>query len=317
MKRILITGAGGFVGTYLIKELQSQNVGEIFGAVYKSTSDISLLLPSDHIIEGDLTDYTFTEQLVKVVQPDIVYHLAALSVVGDSFTKALSIMNSNTTLSYNLFESLRLHAPKTKVIAICSANVYGAVIDATHPVDESTPMRPVNPYAVSKATQELLALQYYLAYGLDVILLRPFNHSGPGQTSDFVIPKLASQFAQIEKGLMPASIQVGNLDSIRDFSDVRDMVRAYTLAAVHCHAGEIYNIGSGVGTSIRQIIDILQSLTQSKVEIVVKDQLVRSADVPILIANCSKFVNLTHYQPQIPLNQTISDILNSYRTRER
>lgn len=317
MKKILITGAGGFVGTYLIKELQSQQAGEIYGTVYHSTSDISSLLPADHILEGDLTDPSFAQRLIETTQPDHIYHLAAISVVSNSFAQALTTMQSNTTLSYNLLENVRLHAPHSRFIAVCSANVYGAVTDTTRPISESTPMRPLNPYAVSKATQELLALQYHLAHGLDTVILRPFNHTGIGQTVDFVIPRLASQFAQIEQGLLPPTIQVGNLESIRDFTDVRDMVKAYVLAATHCQSGEIYNIGSGQGVSVREIIQIFQSLSATKVEISINNQLVRAADVPVLVADYAKFKQITQYAPSIPLTQTISDILNSYRTRER
>lgn len=315
MTKILVTGAGGFVGTYLIKELQSQGPSEIYGAVYRATSDISSLLPSDQILEGDLTDPTFAEYLIKQTQPDIIYHLAALSVVGDSFEKAVSIMNSNTTLSYNLFEAVRLHAKTAKIIAICSANVYGAVADGSKPITEDTPMRPVNPYAVSKATQELLALQYHLSYGLNVIILRPFNHTGPGQTTDFVIPRLASQFAQIKSGSMTPNIEVGNIESVRDFTDVRDMVRAYVLASTHCQSGVAYNIGSGKGYTIKQIIEILEDLVGIKVTLTVNPNLVRSSDVPILIADSTRFRAATNYSPQIPLNQTIKDILNSYQLK--
>ncbi len=317
MKRILVTGAGGFVGTHLLNALLAQNDNEVFAAVYKATSDISSLLPSDHIIEGDLTNYAFATDLINKSKPDIVYHLAALSVVKDSFANAVNIMNSNTTLSYNLFDNLRTVNPHCRIVAICSANVYGDVRDTSHPIDESTPLRPVNPYAVSKATQELLALQFHIAYGMDIVILRPFNHTGPGQTTDFVIPKLASQFVQIENGVLPPQIEIGNLTTVRDFTDVRDMVRAYILAAEHCQAGEIYNIGSGHGVSIAEIIEIFQSLCSTKVQVNVKAELVRSADVAILIANLDKFQKLTNYKPQIPLKQTISDILDSIRQIER
>ncbi|KKU25476.1 MAG: NAD-dependent epimerase/dehydratase, partial [Microgenomates group bacterium GW2011_GWC1_46_16] len=278
--KILITGAGGFVGTYLIRQLQKKTDNEIYGAVYKSTSDISSLLPQNHILEGDLTDFAVAESHLQTVQPDIIYHLAALSVVGNSFANAIKVINTNTNLSFNLFEAARLIVPKARIINICSANVYGAVLDSSRPLTESTPFRPLNPYSVSKINQEMLGLEYHLTYGSDVIALRPFNHTGIGQTTDFLIPRLAQQFAAIEKGQLAPTIEIGNLDSIRDFSDVRDMVRAYVLAAESCLAGEAYNIGSGKGYKVSQVIDIFQSLSQAKVEIKVKKDLVRSADVP-------------------------------------
>lgn len=313
MKKILITGAGGFVGTYLIKELQKSSDVEIFGAVFKSTSDITSLLPPDHIIEGDLSDSQFATSLVERSRPDVVYHLAALSVVGSSVDKAVSVMNANTTISYNILEAQRVIAPTARFIAVASANEYGAVAAADKPITESTPLRPLNPYAVSKVAQEMLATMYHLAYGLDVVVLRPFNHTGIGQTTEFVIPKLAEQFARIERGEQPPVIEVGNLDSIRDFTDVRDMVRAYVLAASHAQPGEIYNLGSGTGHTIREILDILQSLSKTKVEIKVQEDLVRTADVPSLICDATKFASLSGWKPEISLNQTISDILNYYR----
>ncbi|EKD94127.1 MAG: NAD-dependent epimerase/dehydratase [uncultured bacterium] len=314
--KILITGAGGFVGTYLIRQLQKKTDNEIYGAVYKSTSDISSLLPQNHILEGDLTDFAVAESHLQTVQPDIIYHLAALSVVGNSFANAIKVINTNTNLSFNLFEAARLIVPKARIINICSANVYGAVLDSSRPLTESTPFRPLNPYSVSKINQEMLGLEYHLTYGSDVIALRPFNHTGIGQTTDFLIPRLAQQFAAIEKGQLAPTIEIGNLDSIRDFSDVRDMVSAYVLAAESCLAGEAYNIGSGKGYKVSQVIDIFQSLSQAKVEIKVKKDLVRSADVPALVADFTKFKEATGYFPVISLERTISDILDFYRQQK-
>jgi len=313
MKKVLVTGAGGFVGTHLIHSLKKQKDVEIFAAVYKSTSDLSSLLDHDHIFAGDLTDFEFTSQLIKNCAPDVIYHLAALSVVHNSHEKALDLMNGNTAISYNLLESTRLYAPKARFVAICSANVYGAVQDTSKPINESTPIRPLNAYAVSKVIQEMLALQYYLAYSLDVIILRPFNHTGVGQTTDFVIPRLAEQFAKIERGEIDSIIEVGNLDSVRDFTDVRDMVDAYVMAEQQAKSGEIYNIGRGKGYTVKQILDILQSLSKSKVEIKVNVEFVRTSDVPVLIADSTKFTTLTSWQGQYSLEETISDILNSYR----
>jgi GDP-4-dehydro-6-deoxy-D-mannose reductase len=313
MRKVLVTGAGGFVGLHLVRALKKQADIEIFASVYKPTSDISSLLDSDHIISGDLTDFDFTSQLVQKTMPDTIYHLAALSVVHNSQEKALAMMNGNTTISYNLLEATRLYAKDARFIAICSANVYGAVQDTSKPINESTPIRPLNAYAVSKVMQEMLALQYHLAYSLDIVILRPFNHTGPGQTTDFVIPRLAQQFAKIEHGEIDPTIEVGNIESVRDFTDVRDMVEAYILAAESARAGEIYNLGSGKGYTVKQILGILESLSKTKVEIKINQELVRTSDVPVLIADASKFIDLTAWQPKISLEETISDILESYR----
>jgi GDP-4-dehydro-6-deoxy-D-mannose reductase len=159
----------------------------------------------------------------------------------------------------------------------------------------------------------MLALMYHLAYGLDVIILRPFNHTGIGQTTEFVIPRLAEQFAKIAKGELPPVLEVGNLDSVRDFTDVRDMVRAYVLAGSSATSGDIYNLGSGVGHTIKEILEILEELIGKKVIVKIKEDLVRTADVPVLIADCAKFRGLTGWAPRIHLKTTISDILNYYK----
>lgn len=311
-KKILITGAGGFVGTYLIKELQKNANNEIYGAVYKSTSDISTLLPSDHIMTGDLTDFSFAEKLIKTTTPDLIYHLAAISIVTDDPSQTTEVMNINTTLTFNVLESTKLHAPKTRFVSVCSANVYGLVNDSDLPIDESTPLRPLNAYAVSKITEEMLSLEYHLAHGLDMVILRPFNHTGPGQTTNFLIPTLAKQFIAIEKGA-EAVIEVGNTESSRDYTDVRDMARAYVLAGEKCISGEVYNIGSGHSYKTSLIIEMFQEITGIKVTTKEKDNLVRKSDVPILVANASKFSDLTAWKPSIPLQKTISDILDNYR----
>lgn len=312
-KRILITGAGGFVGSYLIKELQKNEAHEIYGSVYKSTSDLATLLPTDHILAGDLTQPEVAKAHLKTANPDVVYHLAALSIVHNSAENALATLQGNTAISYNLFEAIRMYVPHARTLAVCSANVYGSVPDNNIPITESTPFRPLNPYAVSKIAQEMIALQAHLSYGLDVVILRPFNHSGPGQTQDFVIPKIARQIVEIENESKLPILELGSGSAIRDFTDVRDMVKAYVMAEQTCLSGEVYNIGSGVGTSIRAVADIFASLSKKSFTIVEKPELSRVADVPALVADASKFKELTGYFPIISLGRTISDILEYER----
>lgn len=312
-KRILITGAGGFVGSYLIKELQKNENNEIYGSVYKSTSDITSLLPPDHILTGDLTKHDVALSHVQAAKPDVIYHLAALSVVHNSAQNALATLQGNTAISYNIFEAIRTHAPHARTLAICSANVYGSVPALRIPISENTPFKPLNPYAVSKITQEMIALQSHLSSGLDVVILRPFNHSGPGQTQDFVLPKLARQIVEIEHESKLPVLELGSGSAIRDFTDVRDMVKAYVLAESMCLSGEIYNVGSGVGTSIRSVAEIFASLSKKSFKIVEKPELSRSADVPVLVADNRKFKELTGYFPVISLERTISDILEYER----
>lgn len=311
MKKILVTGAGGFVGTHLIKALQEKGETEIYAAVYKSTSDISELVAADHVMAGDLTDFAFAQKLIQTVQPEVIYHLAALSVVG-SAEQASTIMTANTTLQYNLLEAIRLHAPKARVIAVCSANQYGLVKESDLPINESVPFRPLNAYAISKINQEMLALEYHLAYGIDVVILRPFNHTGEGQTDEFVVPALAKQFIQIERG-ESQEIVVGNVETTRDFTDVLDMVQAYILAAEKGVSGEAYNIGSGQGYTVRQILDLFQKIIGKSVSIKEDKAKVRESDVPVLIADASKFKSLSGWTPKIPLETTLQRILEYWR----
>ena len=312
MTKILVTGAGGFAGTHLIKELQKNPAAEIFASVYNATSNISVMIKEDHLLFGDLTDYSFAQKMIQTSSPDIIYHLAALSVVHTSAEHATAVINGNTSISYNLLEAVKLDAPKTRFIAICSANQYGAVNPQDLPLKETAPFRPLNPYAVSKVTQEMLALSYCLAYGLDVVILRPFNHTGEGQTTDFVIPMLAKQFVEIERGKTPV-IDVGNLETSRDFTDVLDMVQAYVLASEKCLKGESYNIGSGVAYSVQDILDLMQKITGRTVTIKRNESQIRLADVPVLVSDSTKFRTLTSWSPTIPLETTLSRILEYWR----
>lgn len=312
-QRILVTGSGGFVGSYLIKELQKKPNIEIYGSVYKSTSDVTSLLPPDHLLTGDLTEPDVVSSHVARVKPTLIYHLAALSVVHNSEANALPVLLGNTAISYNLLESTRQIVPSARFVAVCSANEYGSVDASNIPTSESAPLRPLNPYAVSKVTQEMLALQYHLAYSLDVVILRPFNHSGPAQTPDFVLPRLARRVVDIEREISLPTLELGSGSAIRDFTDVRDMVRAYILAAEMGESGQVYNIGSGVGHSIRQIAEIFQSISRKKFVIKEMPELSRTSDVPSLVADITRFRDLTAYQPTISLERTISDILEYER----
>lgn len=308
--KILITGAGGFVGPHLIRELQKDPNNEIFASVYSPTSDISSMVPDDHIILGDLTDYKYAKQLIQDSSPDIVYHLAALSIVHNSVEQASRVLTANMSIQYNILEAVKNNAPSARFVAICSANVYGLVKEEEVPISESQPLRPLNPYAVSKLSQEFLALEYHLAHSMDIVILRPFNHTGVGQTENFVIPALAKQFRDIKLGKTEPKLNVGNTESIRDFTDVRDMVRAYVLAGEKCQSGEVYNIGSGKGSSVGQIISMLEEISGIKVETVTHPDRVRASDVPVLIADNTKFVAETGWSPQISFKETLESVYN-------
>lgn len=315
-KRVLITGAGGFVGPYLIKELQKTKENEIFASIYSSSSDISTLLPSSHIIEGDLTNQEYSEALLEKASPDIIYHLASLSQVSSSAEETTKVITTNTLITYNVLEATKRHKPSARLISVCSGNVYGKVKKNELPIKESNPLRPLNPYAVSKISQEYLSLEYHYAHKLDIVILRPFNHTGPGQLDSFVVPSFAKQFASILAGHTKPVIEVGNLDTARDFTDVRDMVRAYVLAGDKGLSGEIYNIGSGTSYTIRQIVALFSKLANIKVSVHESKERLRTSDVPILTADSTKFRKQIGWQPTITFEQTIGDVLQYWGTKK-
>ena len=312
-KRILITGAGGFVGKHLVEALLARGESDIFVSINKRSGGLEDLIPQDHIISSDLTILSEAANLIKTSAPDVIYHLASLSVVHSSNAEAGKVLTNNLALQYNLLESVRLYASKARVVVISSGNVYGDADPSHIPMNEDCPLRPLNPYAVSKLSQEFLSLEYHLASALDVVILRPFNHTGSGQTTDFIVPMLGEQFVAIRNGLAEPIIQVGNIESKRDFTDVRDMCEAYILAADKGVSGEVYNIGSGVGVSVKEIIEEYENLTNQKVRVEVDPTKVRTKDVPILVCDSSKFRSLTGWSPRISLHDTLKSVLEYWK----
>lgn len=311
-QKVLVTGAGGFVGLYLVKALLKEG-HTVYTSTYSANPELAELLPTEQIIQGDLTDFAYTRACLETSRPEVIYHLAALSVTHTDPAAAKTTLTNNLVLQFNLLEAMRLTTPQAKLIAVCSGGVYGVVNEDELPIGESVTPRPLNAYAVSKLSQEYLALQYHYAYQLEVVILRPFNHTGPGQTDQFVVPALAKQFAQIKAGQKEPVIEVGNLTTARDFTDVQDMVEAYLLAAKHGQSGEIYNLGSGVSHSIGDILNELKIL--SGIEVVIKEDptRVRGVDVPNLVADSRKFCELTGWQPTISFSQTLSDVLKYWQ----
>ncbi len=312
-KKVLVTGAGGFVGSHLLELLKSKANYQVFASIYKTSDFVTQLLPSSQIFVGDLTKFDFASTLIKQIQPDIIFHLAALATVHNSVDQAKLMLTTNTILQYNLLETVRQYAPKTRFLAICSANQYGLVKESEVPISEDQPFRPLNPYAVSKLSQEYLAYQYYLSYNLDIIRIRAFNHTGERQTPNFVIPAFAKQIAEIEAGLRSPIIQVGNLEAVRDFTYVGDIVEAYLLLAEKGQAGEVYNIGSGRGVKIQTILDKLIDLSSVKIKVEFDSKRLRPSDVPILISDISKFQRLSGWQPTTSIDEILQKVLNYWR----
>ena len=309
--KILVTGASGFAGSHLIEALKSAGQSDIYGTAYGNSSYLATLIPEDHIIKVNLTDAEATFTLIEKVQPDQIYHLAAFAFVGESFDRAAELMQNNIALQLNMLEAVRKSAPKARLLVIGSAEEYGLSTKETEKINEEHPFRPVNPYAVSKIAQDLLGYSYQVSYGLQVLRVRPFNHIGERQTPDFAIPAFAKQIVEIERG-KSSSLKVGNLDGVRDFTDVKDMVRAYMIIMEKGAVGEVYNIGTGDGVKMKDVVDKLVALSTAKIQIEVDQTRMRPLDIPSIIADPSKIMAFG-WKPEISLDETLKRVVEYWR----
>jgi GDP-4-dehydro-6-deoxy-D-mannose reductase len=250
---------------------------------------------------------------LEISRPDYIFHLAAQSFVPASWNAPSDTIITNVTGQTNLFEAIRALKIDPVVQIACSSEEYGLVHPDETPIKETNPLRPLSPYAVSKVSQDYLGYQYFQSYGLKAIRTRGFNHTGPRRGQVFVTSNFCSQVASIELGLQKPVIQVGNMEAIRDFTDVRDMVRAYWLAVTKAKPGEVYNIATGHGIHIREMLDLVLSFSRVKVETEVDPARLRPSDVEILIGDSSKFRADTGWEPRIPFEQTVRDLLDYWR----
>lgn len=310
-----MTGAGGFAGTHLLDYLGKATDWELYG----SSHSLRTAPGSGRVrwVSADLTLRDQATSLVEQVRPAYIFHLAAQSNVQKAFNDPETTIINNVVGQLNLLDALRATSPRARVLIVGSSEQYGLVRPQDIPIDEDTPFRPNNPYAVSKIAQDALGLQYFLAYGQENIRVRPFNHIGPGQTEHFVAAAFARQVARIEAGLQEPVIYVGNLAAERDFTDVRDMVRAYYLALTMGEPGEVYNIGSGKGRSIQWLLDTLVSMSSVAVEVKHDPARMRPADIPVLVGDTTRFRERTGWQPEIALEDTLRDILQYWREKVR
>ncbi|OGL46176.1 MAG: GDP-mannose 4,6-dehydratase [Candidatus Schekmanbacteria bacterium RBG_16_38_11] len=316
--RVLITGITGFVGSHLVDYLLAKHESiEIYGIHrWRSrTENIDNVVDKLHLVECDIRDSSSVRNVVDIIKPDRIFHLAAQSFVPTSWHAPAETISTNIIGNLNIFEAVRQSGFNPRILVAGSSEEYGLVYENELPIKEENPLRPLSPYAVSKVGQDLLAYQYFMSYQVDVVRSRAFNHTGPRRGYVFVSSNFAKQFADIEKGKNEPVIYTGNLAARRDFTDVRDMVRAYWLALEKCEAGEVYNICSGKDYSIKQILDILMSFTNVKIEIKQDPKRMRPSDVPVLRGDNSKFCKKTGWKPEIPFEQTLLDILNYWRSR--
>jgi GDP-4-dehydro-6-deoxy-D-mannose reductase len=317
--RALVTGASGFVGGHLCEHLTA--TGDLVVGISASgrwPTDLGRLNHSVRLERCDLLgiEHSDLADLVRRKQPEAIYHLAAQSNPQASLADPHGTWALNLGGTLNLLEAVRAAnlTPKPRVIVVSSGVCYGNPGPADLPVSERCPLRPNNPYAASKAAADLLGVQHYLAYGTDTIMVRPFNHSGPRQSPSYVLAALALQIAEVEAG-RKAAVEVGNLDVVRDFTDVRDVVRGYRLLAQHGKAGEIYNLGSGQGTKIADALHHLTTLAASPIKVRIDPARVRPVDQPLLVADATKLRDATGWEPSYTIEQTLADMRQASRDR--
>jgi len=311
-QRLLITGAGGFVGQRLVRFLRQQ----------ASWSSAELQLWDAHVNEGDtikvdLCQASLVDRAIADFLPTAVVHLAAQSHVPTAWQQPELTWQVNCFGTLSLLEALRRHAPTAGVLFVGTAEVYGASFKTAVPLDESASLQPLNPYAASKAAADLMAGQY-AAGGLRIVRLRPFNHIGPGQREDFVASSFAAQIARIECGLQPGVIRVGNLQAQRDFLDVADVVRAYALALERLDrlpAGLVLNLCSGVPRRIAEILELLCRQTRCPIRIETDPDRLRPVDIPLAYGRCDAAQHWLGWEPQIPFTHTLSLLLDDWRDR--
>ncbi len=297
--KALITGVNGFVGPYL-KDYLLQNGHEVYGTDISSGKHVDL--------QVDLLDREGVLSLMGEVKPDLIFHLAAQSSVKLSWSKPELTSHVNVDGTRNLLDAVKEHVPQSKILLVSSADIYGP-IDGV--MKENSKLNPISPYGKSRVEQEKLAL----SYGLNLVVSRSFSHTGPGQSPVFVCSDFAKQIAEIENG-GESLIMTGDLNVKRDFTDVRDIVRAYLMAVMDCKANSVFNICSGRVYLIKQVLDILIDLTDKDILIETDFSKIRENEIPVMEGDNSKFVKLTGWEPEIAFEDTLKDILDYWRKNQ-
>lgn len=312
--RVLITGAGGFVGRHLSAHLGLvQKRALLIGTTLFPSETVHPAVNDHHRI--DLKEYEQVRHLLDRCRPDAIYHLAAQAFVPRSFEDPWETLENNILAQLNIIRACLDLDIQPRILIVSSAEIYGAVEPDRLPLNEDAAIRPTNPYSVSKVAQDMLALQYYLSHGLPIMRARPFNHIGPGQNDRFVAPAFARQIAAIEEGRGDAVIYVGNLEAKRDFTDVRDIVRAYHMIVDGGKPGEAYNVASGSAHSIGHLLDTLLQLSEIEIEVRVDPARLRPVDVPEIRGDSSKLRCDTGWQPKLSFEDTLRDVLTDCRRR--
>ncbi len=315
MKKALITGASGFVGSHLAEYLVAQNISVTgFAHPHHPIDNLKDVKNKINIIKIDILNKSLLEKYLEKENFDFIFHLAAFSSPSQSFKNPKETLENNIIGQLYLLESLAKNKSKSKVLIIGSADEYGEVKEEKLPINEETNFAPASPYAVSKVAQDMLGLQFFLHHKLHIVRVRSFNHIGPRQSKAFVVPAFASQIAELEK-TNGGKIKVGNLNSWRDFTDVRDIVRAYLLALQKGIPGEVYNIGSGKLFKIEEILKILLSFSKAKIEVIKDKSRIRLTEIQKSSCDFTKFKKQTGWEPIIPIAKTLSDTIEFERNK--
>lgn len=310
--RVLITGMSGFAGGHLAQELLNQ-ADTVFGVARRHGHPLHYLNPPLTPLVADLCNEANVARILAEVQPEVIYHLAGQAFVPKAWEDPWHTMEQNIRPQLNILQAMVQQNLTARLLIITSNQVYGFISPEQLPVSEELPLEPNNPYGVSKATQDILALQYFLSHQIDVIRVRAFNHIGPRQSPAFVSASFARQIAAIEAGLSEPVIHVGNLDAERDFTDVRDVVRAYALLAQHGVSGEAYNVGTGQAHAIQHLLDILLNHTTAAIDVRRDPTRMRPADMPIIYADNRKLCTQTGWHPAYRFEDSVVQVLEYWR----
>jgi len=314
--RALITGVTGFAGSHLADYLITHTDLEVFGTDISSNDrNIAHIKGDIDFVLGDMSQPDVASHVLAETKPDYIFHLAAQAFVPVSWRDPWQTLANNIRAQLNILQALVETAARPRVLIAGSADEYGMITPDELPISEATPLRPYSPYAVSKIAQDMLGYQYYASHDLPIVRVRPFNHIGARQSPAFVTSDFAKQIAEIEAGWHEPELKVGNLEAKRDFTDVRDMVRAYHLALEHGEAGDVYNLGAERAYSIREVLDMLLGMSEAEIEVVPDQSRLRPSDVPVVVCDCSKFRRRTGWLAEVSLRESLRDVLHYWRDR--
>jgi GDP-4-dehydro-6-deoxy-D-mannose reductase len=308
----LITGITGFAGGHLAQILLDRG-DSLVGVARHTQTGLGHLRQAVTLISADLSDPAAVTSLLNDIRPEAIYHLAGQAFVPTAWADPWGTLENNIRPQLNILQAMIRQNSPARLLIVASNQVYGEVEAGQLPIDEDTPLRPNNPYGVSKVAQDMLALQYHLSHGLDVLRVRAFNHIGPRQNPVFVAASFARQIAQIEAGIIEPSIRVGNLTAKRDFTDVTDVMRAYALLVDHGEAGEAYNVGAGQAHSIQYLLDVLLSYSNASINIEQDPSRMRPSDVDSVYADISKLQAKTGWEPNVKFEDSLRSVLDYWR----